>query len=223
MANLENNFFNVGKGNKKTGVMLTTRSPRNTCPDDCGLKSNGCYAENAPIVWWWDKQDKTEKDMLDAIRRVPKNHLWRHNEAGDFVSNGGLIDENHLAKIVTANRNKKGFTYTHHRLNNHNKKLIKEANESGFTINLSADTVTAADSYMALNIAPVCVLLPLDTRNVSYTPAGHKIVACPAEKSEKVTCASCGLCQLSKRAYLIGFRAHGTKKKQANKIALTII
>ncbi len=94
MANLENNFFNVGKGNKKTGVMLTTRSPRNTCPDDCGLKSNGCYAENAPIVWWWDKQDKTEKDMLDAIRRVPKNHLWRHNEAGDFVSrrvnqNGG--------------------------------------------------------------------------------------------------------------------------------------
>ncbi len=186
-------------------------------------KSNGCYAENAPIVWWWDKQEKSELYMLDAIRRVPKGHLWRHNEAGDLVRNGGLIDEAHLNKIIAANRNKKGFTYTHHALNNHNKKLIKEANESGFTINLSADTVTAADSYMALNIAPVCVLLPLGTSNVSYTPAGHKIVACPAEKSKKVTCASCGLCQLSKRAYLIGFRAHGTKKKQANKIALTII
>jgi hypothetical protein len=219
MTQVASGFFNVGKGNSKTGVMLTTRSPRNTCPDDCGLKSNGCYAENAPIVWHWEKQEKSEQFMLDAIRRVPKGHLWRHNEAGDFVSNGGLIDEIHLAKIVDANRNKKGFTYTHHRLNNHNKKLIKEANENGFTINLSADNADIADRCLGLAIAPVCVLLPLGTSNVSYTPAGHKVVACPAEKSKKVTCASCGLCQKADRDYIIGFRAHGTKKKQANQIA----
>lgn len=93
-------------------------------------------------------------------------------------------------------------------------------NEDSFTINLSANNLIEADSYVELEIAPVCVLLPQDAKNVSYTSNGHKIVACPAEKSKKVTCASCGLCQLSKRPYLIGFRAHGTKKKMANEIAL---
>ncbi len=220
MSNHNNHFFNVGKGNTKTGVMLTTRSPRSSCPVHCQLKNNGCYAENAPLVWHWNKQAKTEQEMIDAIRRVPKNHLWRHNEAGDLVSNGYLIDAGHLNKIILANHKKRGFTYTHHRLNNHNKSLIKLANDSGFTINLSANNLIEADSYVELEIAPVCVLLPQDAKNVSYTSNGHKIVACPAEKSKKVTCASCGLCQLSKRPYLIGFRAHGTKKKMANEIAL---
>ncbi len=220
MSNDTNDLFSVGKGNTKTGVMLTTRSPRKSCPEHCQLKNNGCYAENAPLVWHWNKQEKTEQEMIDAIRRVPKNHLWRHNEAGDILSTENLIDEKHLNKIIVANHKKRGFTYTHHRLNNHNKRLIKLANDSGFTINLSANNLIEADSYIELNIAPVCVLLPQNTKNVSYTPNGYKIVACPAEKTKKVTCASCGLCQLSKRTYLIGFRAHGTKKKMVNKIAM---
>ena len=58
------------------------------------------------------------------------------------------------------------------------------------------------------------------TPNVSYTPAGYKVVACPAEKSKRVTCATCALCQKADRPYIIGFRAHGSRKKLVSKIAL---
>ncbi|AGR89223.1 hypothetical protein X831_gp103 [Pseudomonas phage PAK_P2] len=62
-------------------------------------------------------------------------------------------------------------------------------------------------------------ILPMDAENVSFTPKGRKVVACPAEKSDKVNCKSCGLCQVADREYIIGFRAHGTAKKTVDLIA----
>lgn len=213
------------KGNKKTGPIPTTRSPRTTCPDSCGLKGNGCYAENAPLVWAWDK-DETRgiswDELLLKIRKIPAGSLWRHNEAGDLPTGGfNLIDWEKLEQLVRANKSKRGFTYTHYPVEagGHNHSLIVHAIAGGFTINVSADNVLIADRYVAAGL-PTVVVLPMNAENVSYTPAGNKIVACPAEKSDKVTCATCGLCQIADRPYIIGFRAHGTRKKTAERVTV---
>ena len=76
-----------------------------------------------------------------------------------------------------------------------------------------------ADRYVTLGL-PTVVVLSQKAPNVSYTPAGNKIVACPAEKSDRVTCATCGLCQIADRPYIIGFRAHGSRKKTAESVTV---
>lgn len=216
-------------GNTKVGPIPVTRSPQATCPDSCSLKGNGCYAENAPLVWGWQKdavRGVSWEEMLWNIKRLAKGQLWRMNEAGDLPGissehiHQGLMDE-----LVTANKGKRGFTYTHYDFRRgHNREQILKANRSGFTINVSADNLEQADEYMispdCAREVPVVVILPLGTPNVSYTPAGYKVVACPAEKSKRVTCATCALCQKADRPYIIGFRAHGSRKKLVSKIAL---
>ena len=69
---------------------------------------------------------------------------------------------------------------------------------------------------------PVVTLLPMDAPNVQ-TVDGVKIVACPAEKTERVNCGNCAekFCAAREREYIIGFRAHGSKKKNADIIATT--
>lgn len=205
------------KGNRKTGPIPTTRSPNTTCPDSCGLKGNGCYAENAPLVWAWTADAVKGCDfetLLMKIRRIPAGNLWRHNEAGD-------LDFETLERLVHANSGRRGFTYTHHSPIQSPRRLadLRAANANGFTINVSADNVLQADQYRSLGL-PTVVVLSQKAENVSYTPNGNKIVACPAEKSDRVTCATCGLCQIADRPYIIGFRAHGTKKKAAERVTV---
>jgi hypothetical protein len=50
---------------------------------------------------------------------------------------------------------------------------------------------------------------------------GVKIVACPAEKTERINCSKCMLCAKD-RDYVIGFRAHGKRKKKVQKIIESI-
>jgi hypothetical protein len=95
----------------------------------------------------------------------------------------------------------------------------QDANVKGFTINVSGNDVNHADKLKALNVAPVVVIMPRDAEKVSYTPAGNKVVICPAENNDKVNCVKCALCQDVKRDYIIGFRAHGTAAKSVELIA----
>lgn len=217
-------------GNAKTGPMPVSTSHKGTCPDACPLKAKGCYAAYGPSAIHWNKLTNGERGVdweqfISEVRAIPKGSLWRHNQAGDLPGSGDLIDREALGQLVSANRNKRGFTYTHypvlddsdgHHVDNQCSILI--ANENGFTINLSGNNVAHADQLADLGIAPVVAILPMDAENVSFTPAGRKVVACPAEKSDKVSCYTCGLCQDSKRSYIIGFRAHGTAKKHVDNI-----
>jgi len=51
------------------------------------------------------------------------------------------------------------------------------------------------------------------------TPAGRKVATCPATYRDDVTCASCQLCQRKDRKVIVGFPAHGMRKKAASAIA----
>ena len=211
-------------GNTKLGVIPVTRSPQVNCPDTCSLKNNGCYAENFRLGAAW-KKDLAKgfmfEDLVSKIRKLPKGSLWRHNEAGELSQDGnGNINANELELLINANKGKRGFTYTHHVPNEHNSKLIKDANDRGFTINLSAESLTQADTYFLMNVAPVVTLLPIESEKVTLTPNGVRIVKCPASYNTNITCEKCVICQKSTRNYIIGFPAHGVRKKSVEKILL---
>ncbi|WFP46039.1 hypothetical protein VIPPAEUMC01_00105 [Pseudomonas phage vB_VIPPAEUMC01] len=220
-----NFHLNLVSSNSKTGPIPVSTSHKDTCPDACPLKAKGCYASYGPVNLHWKKLSNGErgvewKEFLQQVRSISRGDLWRHNQAGDLVGQDDVIDGIALMELVKANKGRRGFTYTHYPMNNFmNRQHVLSANRSGFTINLSGNNVAHADELADLNIAPVVTILPMDAENVSFTPKGRKVVACPAEKSDKVTCKSCGLCQVADREYIIGFRAHGTAKKTVDLIA----
>jgi len=67
----------------------------------------------------------------------------------------------------------------------------------------------------------------MDTPKVSHTPAGRLIVVCEAQTREEITCESCGnfepWCSRADRDFIVGFRAHGSKAKQTDKLARRVI
>ena len=120
--------------------------------------------------------------------------------------------------MVKANRGRRGFTYTHKPASLANLTMVRIALREGFTVNLSADNLAMADE-LASTGAPVVVVLPSDQVTALKTPQGRHVAICPATISDEVTCASCGLCAEAGRKSIIGFPAHGNRKKAASAIA----
>ncbi|NBW21503.1 MAG: hypothetical protein EBR82_77450, partial [Caulobacteraceae bacterium] len=88
------------------------------------------------------------------------------------------------------------------------------------TINLSANGLKHADQLAALNIAPVATILPPGVEENTTTPEGRKVVVCPAQRIEGMTCSKCRLCQLAKRSVIIGFIPHGNAKRKTGAVAV---
>jgi hypothetical protein len=214
--------------NVKTGPIPVTTSEAATCPDICPFKKSGCYADSGPLALHWSKVTKGERgNSLDIlcgqIKSFPRGQVWRHNQAGDLPGLGNTIDAGKLAQIVTANKGRRGFTYTHKPCEGQefasNRDAVASANREGFTINLSANNMAHADKLADLQAGPVVCVVPEATANTFYTPQGRKGIICPAQQRDDITCANCQLCQRGNRSVIIGFRAHGTSKKKAEAIA----
>ena len=220
-----NYSFVESSGNRKTGKMPVTSTEQSSCPDSCELKVKGCYAKSGPVLWQWKKLDNAGLDLEQLtykLKALPVGTLWRHNVAGDLPSNKrGTIIKSVLMELVKANKRRKlkGFTYTHNKLSPANVIMLQNANQNGFTVNVSCDTKEEAVKTFKLHDGlPVVAVLPLDAPNTQFVD-GVQVVACPAEKSDKVTCKTCGICAVHDRDYVIGFRAHGNAKKHVSKLA----
>lgn len=153
-------------------------------------------------------------EFIQAVKSLPKGKLFRLNQAGDLPGDNNQIDTKKLAELVSAASHTRAWGYTHKPVvgkgYEKNREAIKAANEK-ITINLSADNLTEADELAALEIAPVVVTLPVGSPNTVFTPKGRKVVVCPAQYRENVTCEKCQLCQ-RKRQVIIGFKAHSVMK-----------
>ena len=182
------------------------------------------------------------------VAALPDDQLWRHNQSGDLqptASDRETIDAPKLLALVEANRGRRGFTFSHfdpieNPLNNY---ALAMANNNGFTINLSGNDLNHADRLAETNCGPVVSVLPIKyerrtertpagkqwaetvaeykARLASLpktTPAGRRLVVCPATYSDDVSCKTCGLCQ-KQRARIIGFPAHGTSRRKADAVA----
>jgi len=209
--------------NVKTGPMPVTTTSANSCPPSCSYRFNGCYAEGGPLALHWravneGRRGGSFEELLEEIGTVRRHALWRHNQAGDLApASPGVLDAEALERLVHANRGRRGFTYTHYKPAGINRRPLRLANEGGFTINLSAQTLRQADSYAALRCAPVVVALPSDARQPVRTPQGRLVVVCPAV-SGHTDCLSCGLCQRAQRDVIVGLPAHGARAGRIEQI-----
>jgi len=209
--------------NWKTGAIPVSTSPKSTCPSNCKLREKGCYAEGGPLAIHWSKVSNGERGttwdtFIKDVSMLPPEQLWRHNQAGDLRGSKNRINRTALKMLVEAQNGKRGYTYSHFPVegdtgqSEHNRELIKWANQEGFTINLSADNVDQADKMVDLNIGPVTVTLPSNVGNKPFkTPKGNRVVICPAITKD-TTCEKCGICAESKRKFIVGFPAHGARK-----------
>jgi len=213
--------------NTKTGGIPVTTSPNSTCPQSCPLRGNGCYAEAGPLAWHWRKVSEGKRgvpwaEFLALISSIQPGSLWRHNQAGDLPGIGDDIDSHMLAQLVRAQAGKRGWTYTHKPVVGNtpqavgNSASVRFANRNGFRVNLSADTLEEADELAEVDCGPVVVVLPSDSPHTVHTPAGRKVVVCPAQRGD-VTCADCGLCAAS-RSVIVGFLAHGRSAKRVESV-----
>lgn len=201
--------------NAKTGPIPVSTSSKATCPVDCGMRSE-CYADSGKLAIHWNAVSNGSRGtdletFCDAIAALPDGTLWRHNQAGDLPGNGLTVDPVALGQLVHANIGKRGFTYSHYR-DPESLRWIRHANEWGFRVNLSANSLDDADALADTGAGPVvCVLPSYQTKN-TFTPAGRAVVVCPATIRENVSCATCQICQ-RERAFVVGFPAHGTKRR----------
>jgi hypothetical protein len=216
--------------NAKTGPIPVSTSSAATCPDNCGFKRTangvaGCYADGGPLGMHWravteGKRGTDWNGFLASVRSIESGALWRHNQAGDLPGENDALDVGALASLVRANAGRRGFTYTHKPMrDDETRDAIRAANDGGFTVNLSADTLAQADTLASLGIAPVVVVLPHDATSGTVTPSGRKVMVCPATQRDDVTCATCTACANARRSVIIGFPAHGSSAKRASAVA----
>lgn len=153
--------------------MPVAYSGRESCPDTCRLKNNGCYAMQGPMSRVWDKITRGELGavrLLELCRQVDEligpRRLWRFGVAGDLPGIGDLIAPNDMERLVIANHRRPVIAYTHKPVLDHpmaktNREIIKDAAFCGFPVNLSADSVAEADRLADLQLAPVVTVLPV--------------------------------------------------------------
>lgn len=211
--------------NAKTGAIPVSTVSNSTCPDTCPFKGNGCYAEYGPLALHWRKvSDNTRGTDWDTycqkIANLPSDQLWRHAQAGDLPGDGADINTVELVKLVNANKGKRGFSYTHYPPVGQNADLIQFANDNGFTVNLSANSLDHADELLDLGVGPVVTVLDshIEGRQDIFTPNGVRVVVCPATYSDNISCATCKLCAVRDRNVVVGFPAHGSGKKKIDNV-----
>ena len=218
--------FTKISSNAKTGPIAVSMTESKSCPDTCQLKTNGCYAKTSFVGIQWRQLDNGTHgiewdEFISQLSSLPYGSIFRHNVAGDLPHDNEIIDEDKIRNMAYALKRKIGFTYTHHVFSPENINTIKKANQQGFTINVSCDNLNQVDQVMALGV-PAATILPEVSDKVTYTPAGNKVITCPATYNDKVQCFNCGsgkpLCARSDRTYAIGFPVHGAGKKKAHKV-----
>jgi len=212
--------------NVKTGPIPVSTTTADTCAEDCPFREASCYARGGPMRIFWDAVTRKERGkpweaFCADVKDLPDGKFWRHNQAGDLPGDGVILHYDAVMMLVEANLRKKGFTYTHYPMSlEWNARIVEKANQLGFTINVSANSVEHADQLKGLTTAPVVCVLPMDTPDSGLiTPAGHRVVVCPATTSRDLTCDVCMLCASKVRKTIIGFRAHGCRAWQADAVA----
>jgi hypothetical protein len=209
-------------GNRKVGPIKVTTTEKSSCPSECGI-ADECYAGGGPLAIHWNKVGEGQRGdnwdgFVNRVKRFRKSELWRHNQAGDLPQDeNGKLDADKCESLADAASHTDGWTYTHYNpMDKHNFEVIQNMNSvGGLVVNLSADTMEQADTYSRLGIAPVTVVLPEDAPNMgNKTPEGLPIVVCPAQTQEDMACNICELCQKRDRKSIVGFKAHGSRRKK---------
>lgn len=228
--------------NTKTGDIIQSYSARNTCPNRCPFKGNGCYADNYHVSMAWNRAENpndpryvgNKRDLYLSLLSATADHakkessvLFRHNVAGDIAYDDSDLINRGTLEALTDSCNKvsdtlgvklQGYTYTHCVINEHNAEAVREATANGFTVNFSCETVGEVKKAKALGCdAVITSVTPKETIK-ALKAEGFKALQCLSQ-TKGVSCKDCGLCARHRDLVLV-FAVHGNGSKKAKKVIM---
>lgn len=211
--------------NSKVGDVSATYVALKSCPTSCPLRGEGCYAELGKVGMYVRRldrnaagQDVDGRDMARAEAReidsLSGKRALRLHVSGDsrtFV-NARIVAN--AAERYMARGGQKVWSYTH--------AWRDVAREAWGAVSVLASCESLDDAAQALDegYAPAVVVdaHPADGKASRVNAHGIKLIPCPAQTRDDVTCADCKLCwnddMLRSRRAAIAFAAHGPKAKQ---------
>lgn len=232
-------FYNLtlSSKNRKLGPIAVATISKESCPITCPLKMHGCYAEGGPLAIIWSQVTKGTKgvrfpEFLRQVKKLPRDQMWRYGQAGDLPGHGDAVDRTQLLALARANAGRPVICFTHKR----DFPALREAQDLGFTITLSANSIDEVD-MLADQGLPVAVVLPSEYGKTSsedlatyrdrvrrfprHTAAGRRIAVCPATYTD-TTCSQCRVCsRQDRKGVVIGFPAHGSRRKLIDRRLVT--
>ena len=211
-----------GSKNSKTGKMTNVSRSQDSCPTDCALMGNGCYAEAGPgggifsMVDRWGSEMDADAMVAAIVDTNDPGVRW--SVSGDILD-GDTLDYEYINAIERVHADRPdlfGIIYTHrHDIPNP---------ISAIPVNASCDTVDDVTSAIANGYVPTMVVP--HSEDAPTEVAGRRAVVCPAEtKRGEVTCVDCRLCAKGDDDFRNGrpvilFPTHGTRKRAAAEAAL---
>ena len=206
-------------GNAKTGPIPVTYRPERTCEPTCPLLRAGCYGTGR-IFASAERHAKTvtRDDVAATLRKAsPTARFLRDRVVGDVVTvdASGVVtfDLQYVETIgeLAADAGLRAFGYSHawRRMSPAD---VAAVAASGYVLNASCETVGDVADAIALG-------LPATIANDDVAEGtiinDRRVVTCPAQTRDDVTCASCGLCARPERKSVVRFRIHGTARRKA--------
>lgn len=211
-------------GNAKTGDIPVTYRPMTTCEPTCPFLPSGdiggCYGTGR-IFGMAAKYAATVS--VDSVRtklrkRNPAARFMRDRVVGDVVTESGAIDHAYIRTIAALAREADlipfGYTHAWRRMTSDD---VAEIAATGYVINASCESRDDVRHAVALGMPTVIASDIVDDGETFTRPDGTtlRIVTCPAQSRDDVTCASCGLCTRPERRAVVRFNIHGTARKRA--------
>ena len=208
--------FTLKSSNGKLGTSFSTfMSAEESCPTSCPFKKKGCYGDNFPLSLHWGKVDLSWTTIMHRLAGLPMNSNVRFHVVGDYHE--GMPEVKELTRIVKRKR-LNVISFTHRLPTPEHVAIVKAAN---YVINFSTEVLSKAKECLELGVNAVIAISSSETRKY-YKEDGVNVVVCPAQLLERMNCEQCMLCSQDRvsRKIVVGFLAHGTKKKLANATVL---
>ena len=201
--------------NSKIGPMPATYRGRDTCPTDCAFLNNGCYGDGRIFGLAHKYASALSIDKAREILRRARGdaRYLRDRVVGDLVNSRGAFDMRYVRAIARLARERGliAFGYTH-AWPMLTRDEVRAITETGYVLNASCETVEDARQAISLGMPTV---VTNDGIPEGLTVDGKRIITCPQQIRENVTCASCGLCAKPDRKVIIRFLTHGASKNRA--------
>lgn len=207
--------------NTKTGNIPVTYLGRETCPSSCPFLLNGCYGDGRIFALAHKLARALSLSEARAIlaKRDKSAKYLRDRVVGDLVTATGKFNIRHVRDIARLAREHAlvPFGYTH-AWRTMTRQDVTDVKAAGYVLNASCETLD--DVRQAIEIGMPTVITNDDVREGSIVD-GMRVITCPAQTRDNVSCATCGLCAKPDRKVVIRFLVHGPSKVRARSAVKT--
>jgi len=190
--------------NKHLPFYATYREVGTSCPTNCSLLNNGCYAQfgNVRLQSIGTYSTEDGKVFLRELKRIPHGAALRLHVSGDVMADGDL-DVDYLDAIILGAKERpdvKMYGYTHAWRVIDRKRFVFPEN---LTLSASCEQPEEVKEARAAGWDTV-IVLPYDIKGKRF----GDVVVCP-NQTVGMTCDKCRLCFKPNRSLTVGFKAHG--------------